>query len=99
MNKKYFFLIKSKHVREIVKGKLSMSKNKKTFSLGTDIAYGGLKKDLIGFLRGFYRYNPFNNGYINMSTGRNYELVFANDSYINILRRSNFYKKVKTLTV
>jgi hypothetical protein len=68
-------------------------KNKKTFSLGTDIAYGGLKKDLIGFLRGFYRYNPFNNGYINMSTGRNYELVFANDSYINILRRSNFYKK------
>jgi hypothetical protein len=68
-------------------------KNKKTFSLGTDIAYGGLKKDLIGFLRWFYRYNPFNNGYINMSTGRNYELVFANDSYINILRRSNFYKK------
>ena len=68
-------------------------KNKKTFSLGTDIAYGGVKKDFIGFIRGFYRYNPFNNGYVNMSTGRNYELVFANDSYINILRRSNFYKK------
>ena len=68
-------------------------KNKKTFSLGTDIAYGGVKKDLIGFLRGYYRYNPFNNGYVSVSTGRNYELIFANDSYINILRRSNFYKK------
>ena len=68
-------------------------KNKKTFSLGTDLAYGGVKKDLIGFLRGFYRYNPFNNGYVSVSMGRNYELVFANDSYINILRRSNFYRK------
>lgn len=68
-------------------------KNKKTFSISTDVAYGGIKKDLIGFLNGFYRYNPFTNGYINIGTGRNYELVFANDSYINILRRSNFYKK------
>lgn len=67
--------------------------SKKFYSIYTDLAYGGQRKDVIGFIRASHRYNPFTNGIITIGVGRNYDLIFANDSYINVLRRGNFYKK------
>ncbi len=68
-------------------------KSKRTFYTSIDLMYGLAQKDVLGNWRISKRYNPFTNGYFAFDCGRNYDLVFGDDSYINILRRSNFYLK------
>lgn len=68
-------------------------KSKKNFGAFANLAYSPKMKDVVGFMSASVRYNPFSNGYLAGSFGRNYDFIFNNDSYINFFRRSNFFKK------
>lgn len=68
-------------------------KSKKNFGCFANLAYSPNMKDLVGFVSSSVRYNPFTNGYIAGSVGRNYDFIFNNDAFVNVLRRSNFFKK------
>ena len=70
-----------------------MPKSKKNFGMFANLAYSPKMKDFVGFMSASVRYNPFSNGYLAGSFGRNYDFIFNNDSYINFFRRSNFFKK------
>jgi hypothetical protein len=68
-------------------------KNKKSYAVSLNLAYSPKHKDLVGYVHLWHRYNPFNHGYVRASFGHSYDLIFSNDSYINVLRRSNFFIK------
>ena len=67
--------------------------SKKFISLKGDINYGFLNHDIMGSLAITHRYNPFSNGYITANVGREFEIIFFGDAFINLFRRSNFYIK------
>ncbi|MBL7765036.1 MAG: carboxypeptidase-like regulatory domain-containing protein [Chitinophagaceae bacterium] len=67
--------------------------SKKSIMVMADINYGIRNKDLMGDFRIVHIYNPFNQGYISINGGRKFDLIFYGDAWVNLLRRSNFYRK------
>ena len=67
-------------------------KSKKNISLMLDVDYGLRNKDLKGSISINRMYNPFNRGYFHIEAGRSFDFIFQNDSYINVLKRSNVYE-------
>lgn len=67
--------------------------NKKSVSIAVDASYGPRNNNIIGDVRLYRLYNPFSRGYFAINGGRKFDLIFFGDAYINLLRRSNFYKK------
>ncbi len=67
--------------------------SKKFISINGNINYGFLNRDIMGSLVVTHRYNPFSNGYIKATAGRDFELIFLGDAFVNLFRRSNFYIK------
>lgn len=74
-------------------GYRKISKAKKSLSINLDGSYGRRNNDLIGDLKIFRLYNPFSQGYYSIDAGRSFDLIFMGDALINLLRRSNFYRK------
>jgi len=66
-------------------------KSKKTLSIYGNISYGIRNKDLNGSIDIIHMYNPFNRGFVRLSAGREFQLIFAGDAWINQLKRSNVY--------
>lgn len=67
-------------------------KNKKSISVYLDADYGLRNKDLKGDITINRLYNPFNRGYYKIEAGRSFDFIFENDSYVNVLKRSNVYE-------
>ncbi|MEP6675056.1 MAG: DUF5686 and carboxypeptidase regulatory-like domain-containing protein [Ferruginibacter sp.] len=67
-------------------------KSRKTISVMLDADYGLRNKDLKGSINVNRMYNPFNRGYFHVEAGRSFDFIFENDSYINVLKRSNVYQ-------
>ena len=74
-------------------GYYKLFESKKFISINGDINYGFLNRDFMGSLVLTHRYNPFSNGYITANAGRDFELIFIGDAFVNLFRRSNFYLK------
>lgn len=66
-------------------------KSKKTLSIYGNISYGIRNKDVNGSIDIIHMYNPFNRGFVRLSAGREFQLIFAGDAWINQLKRSNVY--------
>ena len=65
--------------------------NRKTLSLEADLSYGFRNHDVNGMVSLERLYNPFNRGKFKISTGRNFEFIYAGDAWVNVLKRSNIY--------
>jgi hypothetical protein len=70
-----------------------VSKAKKRVNISLDGSYGLRNNDLIGDFKIFRLYNPFSQGYYSIDGGRGFDFIFLGDAFINLLRRSNFYRK------
>ena len=67
-------------------------KSKKNLSVFLDADYGLRNKDLKGNVSINRMYNPFNRGFYHVEAGRSFDYIYENDSYINVLKRSNVYE-------
>jgi len=72
---------------------VKMFESKKMIFVNGELSYGFLNRDLMGSLMVRHRYNPFSNGYITASAGREFDLIFFGDAYVNLFKRSNFFIK------
>ena len=70
---------------------LKTYKSRKNISVYADMSYGIRNKDLNGSIRMNKMYNPFNRGFYGVSVRRDFEFIFDNDAWINMLKRSNQY--------
>lgn len=67
--------------------------SKKFIVINANVSYGFLNHDFKGSATVTHRYNPFSNGYVTVSAGRDFDFIYTGDAYINLFRRSNFYIK------
>lgn len=70
-----------------------VAKDKKRVNISLDGSYGRRNNDVIGDIKIFRLYNPFSQGYFSIDGGRSFDFIFLGDAFINLLRRSNFYRK------
>ena len=70
---------------------LKIYKSRKHLSVSVDLSYGFRNRDLNGSLRINRMYNPFNRGFWEVAIRREFEFIFDNDAWINMLKRSNQY--------
>ncbi len=68
-------------------------KNYTRLTLRPEATYGVLNKDLYGSFNASYLYNPFTQGKIGFNFGRKFDVLFANDAFINFFSRSNYFQK------
>lgn len=67
--------------------------DKTRLSINADASYGLRNRDLIGELKVNRLYNPFSRGYYSVDVGRAFDFIFIGDAFVNLFRRSNFYRK------
>ncbi len=67
--------------------------NKTSLGIRGEINYGIRNRDFMGDLTITRIYNPFSQGYFEISGGRSFDLIFTGDAFVNLFRRSNFYIK------
>ncbi|MBP6624559.1 MAG: carboxypeptidase-like regulatory domain-containing protein [Chitinophagaceae bacterium] len=67
--------------------------NKTSLGIRGEINYGIRNHDFMGDLTITRIYNPFSQGYFEISGGRSFDLIFTGDAFVNLFRRSNFYIK------
>lgn len=65
--------------------------SRKNLSLEADLSYGFRNRDLNGTIGLRRKYNPFNQGQVNITAGRNFEFIYPGDAWVNVLKRSNIY--------
>jgi hypothetical protein len=69
----------------------------KTFSsrraiwIHPNISYGIRNRDINGSISIRHLYNPFNRGIVRVSAGREFQLIFQGDAWINQIKRSSVY--------
>jgi hypothetical protein len=68
-------------------------KNKTRFNGFAFGNYGLTNKDVLGTINLNYTYNPFSQGRVGVNFGSNFDFIFSGDAVINLLNRSNVYKK------
>lgn len=56
-----------------------------------NLSYGIRNRDINGSLSVRHLYNPFNRGIVKVSAGRQFQLIFQGDAWINQLKRSSVY--------
>ena len=56
-----------------------------------NISYGIRNRDINGSLSVRHLYNPFNRGMVTFSAGREFQLIYQGDAWINQIKRSNVY--------
>ncbi len=69
--------------------------NKKQVSFSIAPSYGLRNNDLKGTVTAFGMYNTFSRAFFRATVGRDFAAVFAGDSYINMLRRTNYYENTR----
>jgi hypothetical protein len=65
--------------------------NRKGIWIDPNLSYGIRNHDINGSLSVKYLYNPFNRGMLKVSAGRQFQLIFQGDAWINQIKRSNVY--------
>ena len=65
--------------------------NRKGIWISPNLSYGIRNHDINGSLGVRYLYNPFNRGILKVSAGRQFQLIFQGDAWINQIKRSNVY--------
>lgn len=65
--------------------------SKKTLNWDADLSYGFRNKDVNGVVQFSRKYNPMNSGQFEVQAGRNFEFIYPNDAWVNVLKRSNIY--------
>jgi Family of unknown function (DUF5686)/CarboxypepD_reg-like domain len=68
-------------------------KNRKRIATYAFGSYGVLNKDVTGTLYAAYTYNPFSQGQFGGSLSNNFDNIFQGDAIINLISRTNIYKK------
>lgn len=66
---------------------------RRSIYLWPNLNYGFRNRDIKGNLSFTWLYNTFKRATLNVTTGRNFELIYGNEAYINMFRRSNFYEE------
>src|SRR6185503_13990579 len=56
-----------------------------------NLSYGIRNHDINGSISTSYLYNPFNRGIWRFSAGREFQLIFQGDAWINQIKRSSVY--------
>ncbi|HOZ52332.1 MAG TPA: DUF5686 family protein, partial [Chitinophagaceae bacterium] len=74
-------------------GYAKIFESKKSIRVDGELSYGFFNRDFMGSIKSTYRYNPFSNGYLSLDIGRDFDLIFIGDAFVNLFRRSNFYIK------
>jgi hypothetical protein len=69
--------------------------NKKQVSLFFSPSYGIRNHDLKGSVSAYGMYNTFSRAFVRATVGRDFAAVFAGDSYINMIRRTNYYENTR----
>ena len=65
--------------------------SRKGLWINPNISYGFRNHDINGDLSVRYLYNPFNRGMLKVSAGRQFQLIYQGDAWINQIKRSNVY--------
>jgi hypothetical protein len=65
--------------------------SRKGIWISPNLSYGIRNHDINGSLGVKYLYNPFNRGMLKVSAGRQFQLIFQGDAWINQIKRSNVY--------
>ena len=65
--------------------------SRKAFWISPNISYGIRNRDINGSLTVRHLYNPFNRGIVKITAGRQFQLIFQGDAWINQLKRSSVY--------
>ena len=65
--------------------------DKKSLEIRTNISYGLRNQDINGNATITRMYNPFNRGFFRISAGREFQMIYAGDAWINTFKRSNYY--------
>jgi hypothetical protein len=65
--------------------------SRKAFWISPNISYGIRNRDVNGNLTVRYLYNPFNRGIVKVTAGRQFQLIFQGDAWLNQLKRSSVY--------
>lgn len=65
--------------------------SKKTLNWDADLSYGFRNRDVNGVIQFSRKYNPMNSGQFDVQAGRNFEFIYPNDAWVNVLKRSNIY--------
>jgi hypothetical protein len=66
-------------------------KSRKNVYVFADLSYGFRNHDVNGFIRATRMYNPFNRGFYGVTLRRDFDFIFQNDAWINMIKRSNMY--------
>jgi hypothetical protein len=59
--------------------------------ISPNLSYGIRNRDINGSLTVRHLYNPFSRGFISVSAGREFQLIFQGDAWINQIKRSSVY--------
>jgi hypothetical protein len=65
--------------------------SRKTLFINPNISYGIRNRDINGSLYIKRMYNPFNRGFFTIGAGRQFQLIFQGDAWINRFQRGNIY--------
>jgi hypothetical protein len=65
--------------------------SRKAFWISPNISYGIRNHDINGSLTVRHLYNPFNRGIVKVTAGRQFQLIFQGDAWLNQLKRSSVY--------
>jgi hypothetical protein len=59
--------------------------------ISPNISYGIRNRDINGSITFRHLYNPFNRGILRISAGRDFQLIYQGDAWINQIKRSSVY--------
>lgn len=65
--------------------------SRKVITVFGNLSYGFRNKDLNGSLNFYRLYNPFNRGYYTLKLNRDFDYIYSNDAWINMIKRNNIY--------
>ncbi|THU38480.1 carboxypeptidase-like regulatory domain-containing protein [Niastella caeni] len=65
--------------------------SRKALWIRPNISYGIRNRDINGSLSVRHLYNPFNRGIVTFSAGREFQLIYQGDAWINQIKRSSVY--------
>ena len=65
--------------------------NRKSLNVFTSLSYGFRNSDVNGTVSVNHLYNPFNRGFVEVNAGREFQLIYQGDAWINMLKRNNYY--------
>jgi hypothetical protein len=65
--------------------------SRKKLAVEADISYGFRNHDINGTVSVQRLYNPFSKGEFSVKASRNFEFIYSNDAWVNVLKRSNIY--------